>query len=584
MKFHRRGALVEGSEVERKNAWRGTKVLLATLTAAAGALVSATASVAANSSNNAFTYQKAHAGGTLKLLASTAGGTLDPQVNYTLQYWQLYQATYDGLVTFRKVSGAHSFDIVPDLATAMPKVSNAGKTYTFTLRKGIKFSNGALVTVKDVQASMQRLFKVSNPNAGTWYNSLVGSAACLKTPATCALSGGVVVNAATNTVTFNLVAPDPEFLDQLAVPFGAVLPANAPAKDAGTTPIPGTGAYAFSKYDPNRQLTMMRNKYFKVWSAAAQPQGYPNEIDMVFGSTVESEVTAVVNGQGDWVFDPLPSDRLSELSTKYASQLHVNPLTAVWYLPMNTHLAPFNNLLAREAINYAIDKNAAVKLFGGTQLAQPVCTILPPGFPGHQDFCAFQKGTSSNYVGPDLAKAKSLVAKSGTKGMAVGIVVTNDTVNMAVGQYVQSVLNSIGYKATLKPLSANIQFNYIQNTKNKVQISLTQWYQDYPAASDFLKVLLSCSAFHPGSDNSINIAGFCNKAIDAKMAQAETLSITNPPAANVLWGQVDKQIMTTGAPWVPLFTPKQIDFVSSHIGNYQFSRQFYMYVDQLWLK
>ena len=538
----------------------------------------------ASASNTSLPYQSAHAGGTLKLLASTAGGTLDPQVNYTLQYWQLYQATYDGLVSFHKVGGAASFEVVPDLATALPKVTNGGKTYTFTLRKGIKFSNGQTVTVNDVLSSFRRLFKVSNPNAGTWYSAIVGGAKCVTTPATCTLKGGVVVNAKTNKVSFNLVAPDAEFLDQLAVPFGSILPASAPMKDAGTTPIAGTGAYKFSKYDPNHQLTMVRNPFFKVWSAAAQPKGYPNEIDMVFGQTVESEVTAVENGQGDWVFDPLPSDRLQQLSTKYASQLHVNSLTAIWYLPMNTNLAPFNNYKAREALNYAINKTAAIKLFGGSQLAQPACTILPPGFPGHLDFCFYQKGKGTMYGGPDLAKAKALVKESGTFGQSVGIVVTNDSVNEAVGQYVQSVLNSIGYKATIKPLSANIQFNYIQNTKNKVQISLTQWYQDYPAASDFLKVLLSCSGFHPGSDNSINIAGYCNKSIDAKMNQAETLSLTNPAGANLLWGQIDKQMMGTVAPWVPLFTPKQIDFVGKRVGNYQFSRQFYMYVDQLWVK
>jgi peptide/nickel transport system substrate-binding protein len=538
----------------------------------------------AGASPSAFTYQPAHAGGTLKLLASTAGGTLDPQVNYTLQYWQLYQATYDGLVAFDKVAGAASFNVVPDLATAMPKISNGGKTYTFTLRKGIKFSNGKTVTVKDVQASFQRIFKVSNPNAGSWYNSIVGGNACLSKPATCTLAGGVVVNAATNQVVFHLVAPDPEFLDQLAVPFGSILPASAPAKDAGTTPLPGTGAYTFSKYDPNHQLTMVRNKYFKVWSAAAQPQGYPNEIDMVFGNTVESEVTAVENGQADWVFDSLPSDRLSQLSTKYASQLHVNSLTAIWYTVMNTNLAPFNNLKARQAVNYAINKNSAVTLYGGTQLAQPACTILPPGFPGYLKYCLYQKGTGSTYQGPNLAKAKQLVAQSGTKGASVGVVVTNDSVNEAVGTYIVSVLNSLGYKATLKPLSANIQFTYIQNSKNKVQISVSQWYQDYPAASDFIKILLSCGQFHPGSDNSINIAGYCNRSIDAKMNHAETLGLTNAAAANKLWGQIDKQIMAQGAPWVPLFNPKLIDFVGKRVGNYQFSRQFYMYVDQLWVK
>jgi peptide/nickel transport system substrate-binding protein len=189
-----------------------------------------------------------------------------------------------------------------------------------------------------------------------------------------------------------------------------------------------------------------------------------------------------------------------------------------------------------------------------------------------------------SYNGPNLAKAKALVAASGTKGMSVGVVTQNDAVNEAVGTYVVSVLRQIGYNATLKPLSANIQFNYIQNTKNHVQISLSQWYQDYPAASDFLDVLLNCSGFHPGSDNSINIAGLCDKYLDSQEAIAENEELTNPSAANALWGKLDKYAMGTDAPWVPLFNPKLIDFVSKRVGNYEFSRQFYMLVDQLWVQ
>ena len=532
----------------------------------------------------AFTYQSKHAGGTVHLLASTAGGTLDPQVNYTLQYWQLYQASYDGLVSFEKVSGQSSFNVVPDLAVAMPTVTNSGKTYTFKLRTGIKFSNGQTMTVKDVLASFQRIFKVSNPNSGTWYNDIVGGPACVTTPATCTLAGGVVVNASTNSVVVHLIKSDSEFLDQLAVPFGSILPASTPGKDQGDVPIPGTGAYTFSKYNPTTGLTMVRNKYFKVWSAAAQPQGYPDTIEETFGQTVESEVTSVENNQANWIFDPLPTDRLQQISTKYASQLHVNPLTADWYVPMNVNLAPFNNVKARQALNYAINKNDVVNLYGGAKLGQPTCTVLPPGFPGYKAFCAYNSTSSSTYAGPNLTKAKALVKASGTAGDKVGIVVTNDPVNLAVGQYIQSVLNSLGYKATVKPLSANIQFTYIQNTKNKVQISVSQWYQDYPAASDFLNVLLSCANFHPASDNSINISGYCNKAISAKMLQAEALELTNPTQANTMWGSIDQQIMTTDAPWVPLFNPKLTDFVSKGTGNYQFSKQFYMYVDQLWVK
>jgi peptide/nickel transport system substrate-binding protein len=555
--------------------------VLGTLVLVSSMLVVLTASSPAGA---AFKYQSKHAGGTLHLLASTAGGTLDPQINYTLQYWQLYQATYDGLVAFEKVSGPASFDVVPDLATAMPKVTNAGKTYTFTLRKGIKFSNGKTVTVKDVQASFIRLFKVSNPNAGAWYNDIVGGPACVTTPASCTLAGGVVVNAATNTVTFNLITSDSEFLDQLAVPFGSILPASTPGKDQGDTPIPGTGAYYFVSYNPNSGLIMKRNPYFKVWSAAAEPQGYPNEIEETFGETVESEVTSVENNQADWIFDSLPTDRLQQISTQYPKQLFVNTLTADWYAPMNVNIAPFNNLKARQAVNYAINKNDVVNLYGGTKLGAATCTILPPGFPGYKPYCAYNSTSSSTYAGPDLAKAKALVKASGTLGDKVGIVVQNDPVNLSVGEYIQSVLNSIGYKATVKPLSANIQFTYIQNTKNKVQISVSQWYQDYPAASDFLNVLLGCDNFHPGSDNSINISGYCDKAIQAKMTAAEALELTNPTKANQEWGAVDQAIMTTGAPWIPLFNPKLTNFISKGVGNFQFSDQFYMYVDQLWLK
>ena len=105
-----------------------------------------------------------------------------------------------------------------------------------------------------------------------------------------------------------------------------------------------------------------------------------------------------------------------------------------------------------------------------------------------------------------------------------------------------------------------------------------------PAASDFLKVLLNCDNFHKGSDNSINIAGMCSPSIDAMEATAETEEQTNQTAANVMWGKIDKLIMTTEAPSVPLFNPKLVDFVSKRVGNYQFSLQFYMYVDQLWVK
>ena len=528
-------------------------------------------------------YLTEHRGGTMRLVARSAAGTVDPHINYTLQYWQIYQSLYDGLLAFKKAPGADGFTKVPDLAEDMPVVSNDGKTYTFKLRKGVMFSDGREVSVKDVVASFQRIFKVSSPTAGGFYSVIVGADKCLAEAATCTLEGGVVADEAANTVTINLTRPDAEFFDKLALPHAVILPADAPVTDAGTVPIPGTGAYYISAYDPNTGMTLSRNPHFKVWSEEAQPDGYPDVVQYDFGLTDEAEVTAVQNGEADWMFDQPPTDRLGEIGTTYKDQVFITPLTAWWYAPMNTNLPPFDNVKARQAVNYAIDRNALVNLFGGPVLASPVCQVLPPGFPGNVPYCPYTKDPGATWSAPDLEKAKALVQESGTAGQKVTIITEDTTVSKAIGTYMQSVLTDIGYEADVKPISPNIQFTYIQNTNNKVQISITQWYQDYPAASDFLNILFGCASFTPGSDSSINVAGFCDKEIQAKMDAALALGVTDPVAANLMWTEVDRMV-TDKAPMAALFTPKRIDFVSDRVGNFQFNSQFYWMVSQSWVQ
>jgi peptide/nickel transport system substrate-binding protein len=524
-----------------------------------------------------------HRGGTLKLLAKAAGGTLDPQINYTLQYWQIYRATQDGLVAFKAAGGDEAFKIVPDLATSIPKPTDGGKTWTFTLRKGIKYSNGKPVAPRDVLWTMQRIFKVSSPTAGGFYSVLVGADKCLKTPATCDLSKSVVVDAKKNTVTFHLTQPDAEWLDKLAVPHASLLPWGTPNKDFGTKLPPGTGAYMFTKYDPNHELVLKRNPNFKEWSADAQPDGYVDGITYSFGQTVEAQITQIENGTADWTLESPPADRLNEIGTKYASQAHINTQLANWYLPMNTNLKPFSNKLARQAVNYAIDRSQAVRILGGPKLAIPSCQILPAGFPARVDYCPYTKNPGAKWSAPDIAKAKALVKQSGMAGQPVAISSANDEVNKAMAVYLQSVLNSIGFKASVKPISGNIFFTYTQNTKNKVQISVQQWYQDYPAPSDFLYVLLGCASFHPGSDSSVNIAGYCNKKIDAEMKQALKLGIEDPAAALKLWTKIDHEL-TDESPIATMLNPRQINFLSKRVGNFVWSAQFYMMFSKAWVQ
>jgi peptide/nickel transport system substrate-binding protein len=526
-----------------------------------------------------------NSGGTLMTVAKGApSGSPDPQINYTLQEWQLLVITHDGLVGFKRAGGTEGTKLVPDLATSVPKPTDGGKTYTFTLRKGIKFSNGKELKASDVKYTFERLFKIgSSPNAGTWYNVIVGGDACVKSPKTCNLNQGVVVDDAKGTVTFHLTKGDPEFLDKLAVPFGFILPTGTPNKEVQIPP-PGTGPYKFVEYNPNKEIKLVRNTNFKEWSKDAQPNGNPDVIVQKFGLSAEAEVTQVENGQADWMFDNPPADRLNEISTKYADQVHVNPLTAVWYFAFNVRIPPFNNLKARQGVNFATDRNALVKIYGGPNLAVPTCQILPPNFPGYKPYCPYTKNPGSGkWTGPDMAKAKQLIAASGTKGASVKVNTDTVETDKALGLYFVGLLNQLGYKATLQALSPDIQYPYCQNSKNQIQFCWSSWYQDYPAASDFLNILLGCGSFIPNSNASPNIAEFCNKPIQAQMDQALQQGITDPTGANTKWQAIDKAV-TDQAPWVSMFNPKYIDFLSKRVKGYQFSPQWYFLLAQASVK
>ena len=507
------------------------------------------------------------------MLSNTSWGTLDPAKNYTVLGFQSAQYVADGLVGFRRAAGVAGTQIVPDLATTVPAPTDGGKTYVFHLRKGIRYSNGAPVKASDFATVFKRQFTVPGP-ANSFYEGIVGGTACAKSVSACDLSKGVVTNDAAGTVTFHLTAPDPEFMDKLALPFAVAVPGSTPPHDMGNNPIPGTGPYMWKTYNPNKVAVMVRNPYFHEWSAAAQPNGNPSRIQFNFGLTVEDEVTQIENGQADWMADAPPADRLNEIGTTYASQAPVNAQTAMYYMALNVNIPPFNNLKARQAVNYAVQRGTYVKIFGGPSLAQPSCQVLPPNFPGYQPYCPYTQDPSSSgkWTKPDLAKARSLVQASGTKGAKVDVVGTTDTVGKAITlQFVQD-LNQIGYHASPKLLSNAIQYPYIQDSRNHVQVGYSQWYQDYPAASDFINVLLGCPYFHPNSDASPNISGFCDHSVQAQIDQALKVGETDTDAANAMWAKIDQRVTDLG-PIVTLFNPKLVDFVSKRVSGYEYNPQ-----------
>ena len=530
----------------------------------------------------------AHRGGTLRLTADSAFGSLDPQINYTAGFIEVFAGVYDGLVTFRKTSGTASDDVVPDLADSVPTPTDGGRTWVFHLRDGVRFSNGKPVTVDDVVATFRRIFRVSSPGSSNFYSSIQGADSCLQQPIGCMLTGGVVADAPARTVTFHLSKPDPEFLQQIAISFAAIVPADTPAHDVGDAAAPSTGQYMITSYEANRHLRLERNPYFHQWSADAQPEGYVDAIDYSFGLSDEAEVTAVENNQYDWMYNEKPLDRLGEIGGQYSDRAHVTPVPDTYFMPMNVNLYPFDHPKAREAVNYAVDRRAIVMFKGGPGAASALCQNIPHDFPGRVDYCPFTKGAdpahpAAVWRAPDLELAKRLVIESGTAGAHVTLVVPSYAFAVAMGAYLQSMLNRIGYVASLRALDFNIQYTYIQNSNNKVQISLTDQSADYPAASDFLEIFVACSAFHPGSDASLNFSSYCDKGLDARMHAADALSVVDRPKGNAAWAAIDREV-TNLSLTAPLFQDNWVDLTSQRLGNYTFSQVLHMLFAKVWVR
>jgi YVTN family beta-propeller protein len=529
-----------------------------------------------------------HRGGTLNLLAG-ALAVLDPAIGYDPVSFAVLTVTNDGLVAFRETGGAAGATLVPDLATSLPEPTQGGLTYTFQLRKGITYSTGAQVKASDVRFSVERFFK-SGP-AAPHFNGIVGASACDAAPKTCDLSEGIVPDDASGTVTFHLTEPDPEFLFKLALPFGDVVPVGTPAHgDDPNQMVPATGPYMVHSVTDKR-LELVRNPHFTEWSRAAKPDGYPDQIAIDVDddpAAQDAMLARIEQGKADGFINLVAPQHVQELMTRYTSQLHINSLLAIHYLFMNTKLPPFDDVRVRQAVNYAVDRSKVVDAFGGPLSVRPTCQVLPPNFQGYRPYCPYtlDPDESGRWTAPDLTKAKELVQSSGTAGMKITLLYPA-FFPRAAGEHMASVLRELGYRATLDAGfgADNFQsyFDQISNSKNHVKIGFIGWFSDYPAASQFINVLLSCSAFVPGSNANTNYGDFCDPALDAQMQQALSLQQSDQSAAGQLWAQVDHELVDQAA-IVPVFNRQSVDFLSKRVGNYQYNPLFGMLISQLWVR
>src|SRR3954451_8954513 len=187
---------------------------------------------------------------------------MDPALAYTVNAWELMQNIYIGLLTYKHVNGPEGATIIPGMAQALPKVTNGGKTYSFTLRKGLKYSDGTPVKASDFEHTIKRLLFLGGPFS-SFATSITGATKYQEAKKQDGDISGITADDAKGTITVNLDAPDSQFLYAAGLANEAPTPAaKSPFKKSNT--IPGAGPYKISIQHLSRQFTLTKNKSFKV--------------------------------------------------------------------------------------------------------------------------------------------------------------------------------------------------------------------------------------------------------------------------------------------------------------------------------
>jgi len=500
-----------------------------------------TTTTSSSSSSGSSSSSKSFAN--FRIAMDTGIDYLDPGLSYTVEGWSIMWNVYLPLLGYKHVNGPDGATIVPYLADSLPTVSSDGKTYTITLRKGIKYSNGATVKASDFRATIERDFKVDSPGVG-FFGNIVGADQFSKTKT--GHISGIVVNDSTGQITIHLNAPQGDFMNILATTFAAPVPAGTPAKDQSTTPAPSTGPYMIQSYQPNKVAIVVRNPNYDASQFDGNvPVGNPDKMTINIIGDDNVALQRVISGQDDYDEHQIPADRLASVQAQHADQIKVYTPANTYYFFMNTRTPPFDKLQVRQAVNYAINREALVRIYAG--LAQPTQNVLPPTYPQYKKL---------NLYPYNLAKAKKLIAASGDKGMSVTVWNHDRGYDPKATAYLTDVLNSIGLKAKEKIINAAVYWTTVGNQATKAQIGFADWFQDYPHPLDWFDVLLNgerITQTHNNNYANFNDAGV-NRQIDALKKQP-----TLTASVNAQWATVDKAVMEQ-APWAPFLNRQFTDF------------------------
>lgn len=449
------------------------------------------------------TANAAASGGTLKVLSGSFPDSLDPSFGYTTQAYEGDVQVYIPLLTYAHKSGLAGTQLIPGLAKSLPKVSANGLTYSLTMRKGLKYSNGTPIKASDFTFGIERSIKLAW-GGDSFFTQYIKGASAYAAGKSDTISG-IQTNDATGAIKITLTQPYGAFSNVIAFPSASPLPPTTPMKVESANPPVGDGPYKFGKIIPNVSYTLVKNPGFASEHVPGIPTGYVSQVQVTVDSNNITEAQQVINNQAD-IFDPADTLPPSELSAARAlPKSRYQPVAAAEtnYIFMNTQEAPFNKLAVRQAVNMALDRTALTRLAAGFSV--PTCTLLPPNFPGHSSAKCFSGNPDVSPSAATVAKAKSMIKKAGEAGAAVTVWSQTKQPRQAYMTYYTGLLNQLGFKAKLKTIQDSVYFQQIGAAANKPQTGFADWSQDFPNPSDFYLLLDANSIQSTNNENFSNV-------------------------------------------------------------------------------
>jgi peptide/nickel transport system substrate-binding protein len=547
-----------------------TRVVDRRLLAVTAALL--TVAVAALGASAATAAQR-QAGGKITVLSAGDVDHIDPGQAYYSFTYEVSYATQRPLLSYRP----NSINAIPDLASAMPRYTNGGKTVTVHIRRGVRFSPpvNREVTSADVKYAIERGFasSVANGYAGGYFGDVVGAPA-KATKGVPSIKGIQTPN--TSTIVFHLKKPDGIFTGSLGLLMTAPVPREYAAKyDNETTSTYGmhqvsTGPYMIKNdasgningigYKPGQLIDLVRNPN---WNRKTSWR--PAHVDEVLFKEGYQDPTVmtrtILSGSADVNGDsPPPPAELRSIMANASEkqQLHFTPSGGSRYVALNTAKAPFDNLQVRQAVAYVLDRNAMRLTRGGAIDGRIATHFIDPSFE-NQGFVqggglTFNPFPSAGFQG-NVAKAKALMRKAGYangmyKGPQVTMVADNSPPGSNTAQVVAADLAKIGFKVkTISVTHATMYTKYCQVPKNAPNICPNVgWLPDFHEPQAILDVTFNGKRIPPV--NNVNWSQLNDPRINKAIARAETL--VDPKARFAAWGKIDRMVTQSAAavPWI----------------------------------